>query len=178
MAGIALPLNMPNFYQYEYVLTSNSARFPTITLPGVYDCILLYINITGYGGSDVVSIQFNGDSGTNYMSRFGTCPAGSGTITDATTTSDTLIRCGLVISKPRCVQAQIETRQDKSKLVQMSVCIGSGDPTTAPAAHAYCFGEWSPTVPADIKTIDLLTAGGLNMLAKSNVLLQAWQKST
>ena len=155
-------------------LPASTPAFPTLRfnpMNGLY----LFINVTGYGGTDVVSLRFNGDAGANYWDRTITLPAGTTVFADTSTTATTLIRCGKPINKGRAVFAQIVNFAGKPKVVQVLNQFGSGVGATAAEATLSSAGEWVNTTDP-INQIDVVTAGGLNILAGSTLVLLGWQR--
>jgi hypothetical protein len=159
----------PPVYLTGAVLTANAVAFPTLLFPA-YNSLLVMINVTGYGGTDVVSLRFNGDSGTNYWDRTLTVAAGGVVVVDTNTVSTTLIRQGLPINKGRQVMAQIGNQLSRSKVVMVQNQFGSGAAGTAATITAGTAGEWVNTTQ-QITQIDCLTAGGLNILAGSSIMV-------
>src|SRR5262245_35498358 len=105
----------PPAYLTGAVLTANTPAFPTLTFPA-YNQLWIVMSITGYGGTDVVSLRFNADSAANYWDRTLTVAAGTVTpIVDTPTASTTLIRCGKPINKGRAVFAQVVNQLARSK---------------------------------------------------------------
>lgn len=151
-----------------WLLTANAVAFPTLFFPA-FNGLWVFINVSGYGGTDVVSLRFNGDSGTNYWDRTLTVAAGTVTpIVDTNTVSTTLMRMGKPINKGRQVFAQIGNLATKSKVCQVINQFGSGTAATVADATISTAGEWVNTA-AQITQIDCLTAGGLNILAGSSI---------
>lgn len=161
----------------ERILPASAPQFPTLTfnpMNGLY----LFINVTGYGGTDVVSLRFNGDSGPNYWDRTITLPTGTTVITDTSTTASSLIRCGKPINKGRAVFAQIVNFPNKPKVVQVLNQFGTGTASSAAEATLSAGGEWidSPS-GQQINQIDVVTAGGLNILAGSSLVLLGYNRA-
>lgn len=118
--GLQVPGAYPPIYIGSQTLAASSPAFPTIANIPVFNGLWVFINVSGYGGTDVVSLRFNGDSGTNYWDRTLTVAAGGVVVVDTNTVSTTLIRMGLPINKGRQVFAQIGNLATKSKVVQVS----------------------------------------------------------
>lgn len=159
------------------VLPANAPAFPNeIFFPAVPD-LLWMTRVTGYGGTDVISFQFNGDSGANYWDNTVTVPAvaASGTTAPANsevaTVSTTLIRLGLPISKWRLAWGQIINDAAREKGLSSNIAIGSvTPPANTNALHLGAAGGWDGAAPTQqITRVKILTAGGLNMLAGTKV---------
>lgn len=166
--GLTIPGAYPPIYLASNTLTANATAFATLIVPP-FNGLWVFINVSGYGGTDVVSLRFNGDSGANYWDRTLTVAAGTVTpIVDTNTVSTTLIRCGKPINKGRQVFAQIGNLASKSKVVQIMNQFGSGAAGTAADSTISTAGEWVNTA-AQITQIDCLTAGGANILAGSSI---------
>lgn len=160
----------PPVYLTGAVLSANAVAFPSLIIPA-YNSLLIMVNVTGYGGTDVVALRFNTDSGTNYWDRTLTVAAGTVTpIVDTNTVSTTLLRLGKPINKGRQVMAQVGNLAGKSKVVMISNQFGSGAAGTAADTTLGTSGEWVNTT-AQITQIDCLTAGGLNILAGSSIMV-------
>ena len=167
--GLTIPGAYPPIYLAQQTLAANAVAFPTIANLPPFNGLWVFINVTGYGGTDVVSLRFNGDTGTNYWDRTLTVAAGTVTpIVDTNTVSTTLIRCGKPINKGRQVFAQIGNLATKSKVAQIMNQFGSGAAGTVADATISTAGEWVNTT-VQINQIDCLTAGGLNILAGSSI---------
>src|SRR5579859_2599526 len=78
-------------------LASGAATTRTLSWTGNWDMLKIEVWIPGYGGSDVGSLRFNGDSGANYWNRFDSNAATLGTFTgaDGGNSGDTWFRLGL-----------------------------------------------------------------------------------
>ena len=159
----------PPVYLTGATLSANAAAFPTLTFPA-YASLYIYVNVTGYGGSDVVSLRFNGDTGTNYVDRTITAAAGGVVLTDTPTASTTLIRMGIPTNQGRIVQVQILNALARRKVVMINNQIGSADATAPAAIHLGGLGLWNNTT-AQITQLDVPTAGGLNILSGSSIMV-------
>lgn len=160
----------PPVYLGGLVLTANAPSFPVMFIPP-YNSLYVYCNVTGYGGTDVVSLQFNGDTGTNYCDR--TVTLAQGTVTpliNTETASTTLIRMGVPVNVGRTVFAQIVNNATRNKVVQTVNAVGSANAATPPLATLSSGGIWFNTT-AQITSLQVLTAGGANILAGSSLLV-------
>lgn len=159
----------------EIILTASAPQFPTLRFNPMTG-LFLFINVTGYGGTDVVALRFNGDSAANYWDRTITLPAGTTVFTDTSTTATTLIRCGKPINKGRAVLAQIVNFATRAKVVQVLNQFGTGTASVAAEATLSTGGEWINTTDL-INQIDVVTAGGLNISAGSSLVLLGYSRS-
>lgn len=163
-------------FMAELTLAANATSFSTI-FPQInsqpFANIAGWINVTGYGGTDVVSLRFNGDSGANYQDQVITAAAGTTTFTNTNTVSTTLLRCGLPVAVGRSTLFQIVNFATKNKVVQVPNWVGSASAGTASIATVGCGGAWF-NILAQVNQIDVLTAGGLNILAGSTLTVIAW----
>lgn len=159
------------------ILAANATQFPSdFFFPGTNNIIWI-IAVPGYGGSDVISFRFNNDSGANYWDN--TCTiapvAASGTTAPANsevaTVSTSLIRLGLPINKWRLGWGQILNFANREKGVSSNLAIGSAaPPTNTNTLHLGASGGWDGAAPTQqISRVTVLTAGGLNMLAGTQV---------
>ena len=154
-------------------LTANAANFTSVFIQPV-NALWIYLNINGFAVSDIVSLRFNNDSANNYWSRHLTAVAGGVVFVDNPTVSTALIRCSLTGTTQVQVFATIgnpSATAALSKLVSMRVAQATGAAGTAGTAYAFSGGEWANTANP-INRIDVLTAGGNNMLAGSS--LEVW----
>lgn len=169
------PSTWPPVFVAEMILGASAPQFPTLKFVPMSG-LLLFINVTGYGGTDVVSLRFNGDSGANYWDRTLVIAAGGTAVAETSTTSTTLIRCGKPINKGRAVMAQIVNFATKSKVVQVMNQYGSGAANTLADGTVSTSGEWINTTDL-ISQIDVLTAGGANILAGSSLVLYGYNRA-
>jgi hypothetical protein len=178
--GDAFPLfgPWPPVRVQEQILSASVQQFPTSLRVNPQSIIWLEINISGYGGTDVASLRFNGDSGTNYWSRFITAAQGTSTLSNVENVSDTLIRLGPTTNKGRSALVRITNFAGKTKVVNILNTIGSGLAGTASTITLAGSGEWI-NLTDPIQTIDILTQGGtVTMLTGSSVALLGWQRSS
>lgn len=156
----------------EGTLSASSPSFPVFSFSPM-NSILLFVNVSGYGGTDVVSAQFNGDTAANYWSRYLTAAQGTATLQNTETTGATAIAMGLPANKGRAVMFQVVNFITRSKIIQVMNQFGSGSTATASTATVSGQGEWLNTT-AQITSILLTTVGGLNMTAGSSFQLIGW----
>lgn len=182
MSSFPLPANpfgfnlpYPPLFMLEQTLAANAPNFNTLKFQPI-GCLLIFMNVSGYGGTDVVSLRFNNDSSTNYWDRTLTVAQGTTAITDTNTASTTLIRCGKPINKGRQVFAQIgNSPNSKSKVASIINQFGSGVAATIAESTLSAGGEWVNTTDL-ITQLDVVTAGGLNILAGSSLMIIGWNK--
>lgn len=162
----------------EDVLQANAAVWPkSFNIPQPCNLIHGEIDIDGYGGTDVISVQFNFDTGANYNTSYATKTPGvvNTTPVPAEFPSDTFIRFGLPVSKGRNVIFTIGNNNNgKTHVVGGTVSIGTGVAATMPTPHFYWQGEWMGVVP--ITSMQFLTAGGATMLKGSSIRLMCWKQ--
>lgn len=162
----------------EDVLQANAAVWPRpFNIPAPCNLITGDIDISGYGGSDVVSAQCNGDAGLNYNTSYGTKIPGVGNVATvpAEFGPDNFIRFGLPINKGRSVKFSVGNNNNgKTHVFNSTVAIGTGVAATLPTVHIYCQGEWMGIVP--ITSLLFLTAGGATMLKGSSIRLYCWKQ--
>jgi hypothetical protein len=156
----------------EGTLSANSPSFPILSFSPM-NSILLFISVSGYAGTDVVSLQFNGDTAANYWSRYLTAAQGTTTLVNTENVGATAIACGLAINKGRAVMVQVVNAVAKSKVAQIMNQFGSGTSATASTATLSGQGEWINTT-APITSILMTTVGGLSMTSGSSFQLIGW----
>lgn len=178
-ASFPFYLPYPPLFMLESTLAASAVSFPSFPTQKfqAVQCLFIYMNISGYGGTDVVSLRFNGDSGANYWDRTVTLPASTTVLVDTNTASTTLARCGKPINKGRQVFAQVgNSPATKAKVIQVMNQFGTGAANTVGEATFSTGAEWVNTTDL-ITQLDVLTAGGLNILAGSSLMLVGWTKS-
>jgi len=159
----------PAAFIAEGVLSANSPSFPSFSFNAM-NSIILFVNVSGYAGTDVVSVQFNGDTAANYWFRYLTCAQGTATVTNLETTAATAIALGVVANKGRQVCLQAGNALAKTKVCQIMNQFGSGVTGTASTATISGQGEWVNTT-AQITSILLTTVGGTSMTTGSSYAL-------
>lgn len=163
----------PLFYQEFQYCTSNVLGFDPVSFPFPPDIINLKGGITGYAGTDVISMFFNQDQGANYWDRSLTAAAGGTALTDTPTANSTLIRLGKPINKGRVFDVTIFNFLTRNKVVMINNQFGTGTPATVDEVSAGAAAEWINIVQ-QITRIDFTTAGGTKITAGSTILVQAW----
>jgi hypothetical protein len=143
-------------------MSAAAASSAVVTIPA-REQLMLLINISGYGGGDIASLRFNGDSGTNYWDRHITSIQGGVALVNTQTISTTLLRlAGNSVSTGRIVSCSIMNIANVSKTVGIShLQTGTAAAGTAGTLD-FGGGEWVNT-SAQITTIQLITAGGQNL---------------
>ncbi len=162
----------PATFVAEGTLSASSPSFPSISFAAM-NSILLFVNVSGYAGTDVVSVQFNGDTAASYWSRYLTAAQGTTTLANTENTGATAIALGVVANKGRAVMLQLVNAAARSKIAQVMNQFGSGSTTTASTATISGQGEWLNTATA-ITSILLTTVGGTSMTAGSSFQLFGW----
>lgn len=156
----------------EGVLPASAPSFPSVSFAGM-NSLLLFINVTGYGGTDVISLQFNGDTAASYWSRYLTAAQGTSTLVNTETTGATAIACGVPANKGRATMIQVVNNTTRSKIVQVMNQFGSGTTATASTATVSGQGEWLNTT-AQITSFVITTVAGLNIIAGSSFQIIGW----
>jgi hypothetical protein len=148
-------------------MASAATSSATVTI-APRDLLVVLFRIPGYGGSDIVSLRFNADSGSNYATRFLSVGAGGTTLSDASNVSQTLMRLaastttngrsGIVIISNIATQPKI-ARIESSTWYSASVA-------TASQLDLSGFGVWNNT-SAQITSMQLVVPGGQTMNANT-----------
>jgi hypothetical protein len=158
---------IPPVFLNGATLTAAGTSFPTLSIPA-YNTLWIQVSTPAVGGSDVVSLRFNGDTGANYNSRSDTLVVGSALVTDTPNASDTLIRLGLASTAGRVVFACVTNTLANPKIVLANVAIAGANAATVPITHAACNGVWFNTT-AQITSVLCLTQAGQTMAAGSSI---------
>lgn len=150
---------------YEFlgstVLGSGAATTASVAFDA-RDLLLVQIRVTGYGGSDIASLRFNGDTGANYSSRYLSSAAAATTFSNNTFQSNTFARCFAVgVTTGRSALVAISNNLGTTKCGAVSALTGTGAVATAPGLELGGF-EWVNTA-AQITSMLLVTAGGANL---------------
>jgi len=132
------------------------------------DTIWVHFNIAGYGGSDIASLRFNGDTGNNYQTRFLTVAIASVTFTNVNTLSTGFLRlAGLAGTMRRAGSVQIMNISNVNKVCKIETwddnVTGVGTETVAEV----CGGGFWANTSAQITDIEMTTAGGATLPAGS-----------
>jgi hypothetical protein len=151
-------------------LTIAAANTSVLTIPA-RDILVVIPRVTGYGGADIASLRFNGDTGANYWSKPSSAAAATTAMTVAAASvsqavarmfsaTTTLGRSGCII---------ITNNATTEKIGSVSGATGSGAAATGGTLEENAFG-WVNT-SAQITTIQMLTAGGQTLLAGSGFIV-------
>jgi hypothetical protein len=160
-------------YLGSTVLASNASTTSTVTLSSTMDVLFIIVRVTGYTGTDIASMRFNGDTGQNYWDRHLQVAAGGTTLSDVecgssttgcgTATNRVLMRLGPnSVTTARTVFVTCGNRAATSKVCDIRSQVGTGTAATA-GAMTWGGGEWVNT-SAQISSIVLVTKGGNSML--------------
>lgn len=139
------------------------------------DELFVSVRVTGYSGADIASFRFNGDTGTNYWSRYHNSLAGQTTYTDNPNVSQTVARCfALTTTLQRTAWVKISNPTTTSK---RGVVLGGTSTGAAGTAGQIEVGgfEWVNTT-AQITSIELRTAGG-TLLLNAGTSFHVWGKN-
>jgi hypothetical protein len=150
-------------------LLTTAATSSVLTF-AAYDELTVQILITAYGGSDVASLRFNGDTGTNYWTRYITCNAGAVVLADVPNPADTMIQSGAPTANGRSVEMVITNPLAKSKVITVSTQFGNGNTTVSGQINLGGVGEWINTT-AQITSMQMLTKAGNTMGAGSGFVV-------
>jgi hypothetical protein len=152
-------------YLGSTVLSVAAASTSVVTIPA-RDYLEVYVRVSGYGGSDIASLRFNGDTANNYWSRYLNSAAGGAVLANNQNVSQAMARlfaAGTTLG--RAATVGITNRQANSKV---GVVNGNTATNAAGTAGSIEFGgfEWVNTA-AQITSIQMLTPGGQTMSAGS-----------
>jgi hypothetical protein len=141
----------------SYKFTASAASSTAIPIE-VRELLVIQFNVTGYGGTDIASFRFNGDTGTTYNTSFITWSTAAPT-TPTNSLSANMIRTG----------ANGVTNQRSGTLTVYNYS-GTAHPCTiqsltqAAAASAPVIsvggGNWNSAATAQITTVQMLCPGG------------------
>src|ERR1044071_3870511 len=121
------------------------------------DCIWVCFVVTGYGGSDIVSLRFHGDTGDNYQTRYITAAIASTTLTNvATLTTGFLRLAGVSLATRRSGLVQIANIAAANKVCSVNVMDDTSAVGTEPVAEIAGGGTWFNTT-AQITDIEMTT---------------------
>jgi hypothetical protein len=164
-AGLALPKLA------SAKLAAAAASIPALSIPSC-DILFVLVRITGYAGADIASLRFNGDTGANYRTQFitGTAvatPVFAGTPA-GTVASATLLRLYAATTTLQRVSGTFITNfATTSKVARIDGYTSTGSAATQGVIELGS-GEWVNTT-AQITSVQLITAGGLNMNVGSGI---------
>jgi hypothetical protein len=149
-------------------LSVAAANFGTLTIPA-FNTLWIEINVSGFSGSDFLSLRFNGDTGTNYVSRYLTAVAGGVVVVDNPFVSATALRITPISGTLAAhTSMKINNTAAVSKVCQISTILTTGAAGTAPTAVLSGAGEWVNTT-AQITSVLGLVGGANNFNAGSSI---------
>ena len=157
----------PPFYLTGATLTANGAAFPTLTFAG-FNSLEIRLHIVGFSGSDLGSLQFNGDTGTNYWDRNITSVAGGVVLVNNQNVSTAQMRFGIAGTTQVVAIWNIINLLGTSKLATGRGSLGTGAAGTAGTAIVSMAGEWVNTT-AQITSVKALVVGANNFLSGSTI---------
>lgn len=131
---------------------------------GTFDELMIVADIVSTSVADLPCLRFNGDTATNYRSRYIVNNATSGTVlTDVPSTSATLAALtGLSSTGQRVFTANINNALSASKVGTVRGALASGSAATQAAMDLAGTIEWVNTT-AQITSVTMLTSGGATM---------------
>jgi hypothetical protein len=143
------------------LMGSAAASSSVVTIPA-RDYLEIYVRVTGYGGSDIASLRFNGDTGNNYWSRYLSAAAGGAVLTNNQNVSQAFAR--LFASGTTLGRTAVLGLSNAQTATKVGVVNGNTATNAAGTAGVIEFGgfEWVNTA-AQITTVQLVTAGGQTM---------------
>lgn len=159
----------PWFYITGAQITSAASAFVSLSNLPAYNSLLIVLSIPAVGGSDKPLLRFNGDTGTNYVSRTITAAAGGVTLTDAPVASATSISVGIASAFGRVAMIHVSNIASRQKVANITIQQGITDATAPPPLHIGAMGMWNNT-SAQISQVDCLT-GGQTMAAGSSIMI-------
>lgn len=126
------------------------------------------IDVAGYGGSDVVSLRFNNDSGANYWDRYLSSATTLSSFTNVQRVSQALLQ--LASASTTAAREVVETCSNE--LAHPKICTSQEQTDTGSAATAGTVdigsGEWVNSV-AQITSVLLTTSAGQTLLGSSSI---------
>lgn len=134
------------------------------------------IYISGYAGSDTASLQFNASGGTAYRYRWLTSAAAATTFAAGllAPSTDRIKVAGVNTARSRRVTAYISNDPSNTeKLVIFNSVFGTISAATQ-ASIDLGNGAWISAAATSITRIDLITTGGSNMNAGTQMTIFGW----
>lgn len=132
------------------------------------DEVVFVVRITGYGGADIASLRFNGDSTANYWDRHITFAPAGATGVDVPTPSTTLIRiAGNAVTTGRTAWVLCNNLATKPKACTITQLTSTGVAATVGTLDIGG-GEWENTTN-QITSVQLVTAAGQTMGTNSGI---------
>lgn len=148
-------------------LTAAANSTTVLTFPA-YAMLYIGVKVDGYGGGgDIASLQFNGDTGNDYNSRYISVPAGTVTVQNTQFNPTNFCRLfATTTTQGRTAWLVISNDLNFDKNVDSSGKTATGAAATAPTVE---FGgcEWATTT--QITSLKLTTAGAGTMNTSSGI---------
>lgn len=136
----------------------------------------VHIYIAGYAASETASLQFNADTGNNYRYRWLTSASGATTFAAGliAASTDRVKIDGVNTARSRRVVAFISNDSSNTeKLVNFSSVLGTISAATQSSINLGN-GAWISAASTSITQIDLITTGGSNMNAGTQMVIYGW----
>jgi hypothetical protein len=129
--------------------------------------LMVQFVINGYSGNDIARFQFNGDTATNYNTRFLYSASGGTTWTNLQNLSATGIALGPVaIQRGRTGALFINNSLAIPKLIKIDTTEASTNAATAAPRIALAQGQWQNTT-AQISSMRMIDINGTNLTSGS-----------
>lgn len=129
--------------------------------------LMVQFVINGYSGNDIARFQFNGDTATNYNTRFLYSASGGTTWTNLQNLSATGIALGPVaIQRPRTGALFINNSLAIPKLIKIETTEASTNAATAAPRIALAQGQWQNTT-AQISSMRMIDINSTNLTSGS-----------
>lgn len=156
-----MPLTVPRGYERlgSVKLSGSAVTTGALTIPA-RDLLLIQVYVAGYsGGGDIASFRFNGDTGSNYWSRYVSYAAGGTTATNNQNVSQTLAR--IFAQSTTLKRSALVSLTNAAATAKTGVVLGQTSTDAAGTAGIAEFGafEWVNT-SAQITSVEMRTAGG------------------
>lgn len=165
-------MTIPGPTQFGALDYLGGGRFPSTALTsGIIsiaprDLLIIPYTITGYGGSDIASFRFNGDSGNNYQTSFVSATAAAPPVPSNvfTGTTNFLRLAGVALTTAReglCIISNILAANKVAKLAVFDIGAAVGTQSVHELGGG---GGWFNTTQ-QITSIEMLCAGGATLTA-------------
>jgi hypothetical protein len=157
---------------------SGASSSSIITIPA-RDLLRVTVIVTGYGGSDIVSLRFGTsagavDSGNNYATAHGEWNSGNGgnMSTNLENNSTSFLRLGATgITNGRISEIVISNPATNRKICQIRTASEWGSASTTPRRTTVAHGLWGNT-SSQIIAIQIITAGGQTLNSGSGFVVE------
>lgn len=162
-------------YLGSTVITSPAPATSIVTLSSAMTKLWILVNITGYSGGDIASLQFGGvagavDTGNNYWSRHMTSSAGGNNWTNTQVTSTNMMRlAGNAVIQGRTVICDVMNYPTISKPLNQKTQTITGSAATAGVIDIGG-GEWVNNTQ-QIISIRMLDQNGTNLTVGSGFVV-------